>query len=71
MTRQKRMERLGDKVLISRLGGPRKLYEVRGMTANDWKRVYYAYLGCVTQVRCIVAEVEARQRPTEEKQDAD
>ena len=55
-----RKERLGDKALISRLGGPRRLVDVEGMTRQDWERVYWAHLAFTTQVRCIVAEVEAR-----------
>jgi hypothetical protein len=57
----KRAERLGDKVLISRLGGPNRLVDVPGMMAKDWERVYWAHLAFTTTVRCIVADVESRE----------
>ncbi len=42
----------------------RRIVDVRGMTANDWGRVYLAYQAFLCQVRMIVAEVEARERTT-------
>lgn len=39
----------------------RHLINVKGMTADDWRKVWLAYQGMITQVRLIVAEVEARK----------